>query len=81
MNNQRRKQCKEKLSSGSYTPVQFLGNISHSIGNPTSLEETSFSDDSDINEESTESVPSMSTTRISTWILCLAGTQIVALTV
>ena len=51
MNNQRRKQCKEKLLNGSYTPVQFLERISSFLGIVTSFEETTFSDDSDVYEE------------------------------
>ena len=52
MNNERRKQCKEKLISGSYTSVQFLQNIIYSLGNATLSEETTFSDSADIYEES-----------------------------
>ena len=51
MNNERRKRCKEKLLSGSYSPIQFLESISCYIGNATSLEDTNISDDSDIHEE------------------------------
>ena len=51
MNNERRKRCKEKLLSGSYSPIQFLESFSCYIGNATSLEDTNISDDSDIHEE------------------------------
>ena len=51
MNNEHRKQCKEKLLSGSYSPIQFLESISCYIGNATSLENTNISDDSDVHEE------------------------------
>ena len=51
MNNERRKRCKEKQLSGSYSPIQFLESISCYIGNATSLEDTNISDDSDIHEE------------------------------
>ena len=51
MNNELRKRCKEKLLSGSYSPIQFLVSISCYIGNATSLEDTNISDDSDIHEE------------------------------
>ena len=49
--NERRKRCKEKLLSGSYSPIQFLERISCYIGNATSVEDTIISDDSDMLEE------------------------------
>ncbi|KAI6650563.1 hypothetical protein LOD99_7613 [Oopsacas minuta] len=75
MNNEHRKRCKEKLLSGSYSPIQFLERISCYIGNATSLEDTINSDDSDMLEEP-ESFGSIETnkcvvclqTRSSTWV-------------
>ncbi|KAI6654464.1 hypothetical protein LOD99_860 [Oopsacas minuta] len=75
MKNEHRKRCKEKLLSGSYSPIQFLERISCYIGNATSLEDTINSDDSDMLEEP-ESFGSIETnkcvvclqTRSSTWV-------------
>ena len=70
VNDKRRALSKEKLISGSYSPLQYFNSIESTLGNVNYLEEPDLSD-SDISNDSDSSVETELEVRNSECVVCL----------
>ena len=88
INDEHRSKCKEKLIEGSYSPLEYIREISHTVGSLTeiSIFDENSDEDEDEDGEITHTAENSNSNlcvvclrvRETTWISCLVNTQVVA---